>query len=53
MFLGKSSNEAILSISDGYTAFSFGGYHIIENYNELPLIVLVWYSEAYESIGNS
>ena len=23
-----SSNEAILSSSDGFTAFSFGGYHI-------------------------
>ena len=23
-----NSNEAILSSSDGFTAFSFGGYHI-------------------------
>ena len=56
-----SSNEAILSSSDGFTAFSFGGYHIrfkapysLERYVDVVkwddgyLVVLAKYSHKAE-----
>ena len=56
-----SSNEAILSSSDGFTAFSFGGYHIrfrapysLERYVDVVkwddgyLVVLAKYSHNAE-----
>ena len=57
----NSSNEAILSSSDGFTAFSFGGYHIrfrapysLERYVDVVqwddgyLVVLAKYSHNTE-----